>query len=308
MTVQPVDPRPPALQVRGLQKRYGRDTALDGIDLSVPEGSVVLLVGPNGAGKTTLLKVLMDLLPADEGDVQVLGRIPAREGAHVRAATGFLPESVEFPFARMRVREVLAFHARFRPRWDKTYAGRLADELELRMDVRWKKLSKGQRRRVQLTAALAHRPSLLLLDEPTDGLDPLVRETVLGLLARHLAETGATALYSTHVLHEAQSLADRLLVLKRGRVGVDAPVEELRRSHLRVRVRGPESGTGPDDVAPDFLIRREATLGRDQTWIVRTPEDELRSWARSAGLEVLETERISMADAALAYLTGKETP
>lgn len=315
MTADPPEGRPLALQARGLRKTYGRDVALDGIDLTVPEGSVVLLVGPNGAGKTTLLKLLLDLLPADGGQIEVLGRVPGRDGAHVRAATGFLPESVEFPFGRMRVRQVMAFHARFRPRWDEAYAARLIDILELRMDIRWKKLSKGQRRRVQLAAALAHRPSLLVLDEPTDGLDPLARETVLSLLVEHLADTGATAIYSTHVLHEAQSLADRLLVLKRGKVRVDAHVDELRDSHLRVRLRRPEedtqsattgaAGPGQPLPVPDFVVRQETSAGRDHIWIVRAPEAELRAWAEGVDLELIETERISMADTALGYLTGE---
>jgi ABC-2 type transport system ATP-binding protein len=174
-----------AVHARGLRKRYGKVVALAGVDLAVPEGSVVLLAGPNGAGKTTLLKLLLDLLPPDGGEVEVLGRNPSDRGREVRAGTGFLPEEVAFPFGRMSVQEVLGFHARFRPGWDPEYARHLASELDLRMDRPWKKLSKGEARRAQLLTALAHRPPLLLLDEPTDGLDPVVRERVLALLAAY---------------------------------------------------------------------------------------------------------------------------
>jgi ABC-2 type transport system ATP-binding protein len=298
---------PMAVHARALRKKFGRDVALAGIDLDIPRGSVVLLVGPNGAGKTTLLRVLLDLLPADTGEVQVLGRSPAREGPWIRADAGYLPESMDFPFGGMQVRQVLAFHARFRPHWDIDYARRLADALDLRLDRAWKKLSKGEARRAQIVTALAHRPALLLLDEPTDGLDPVIRERVLSLLAEHLAETGATTLYCPHVLHEAQTLADRLLVLDSGRVRVDRAIEELRRTHRRVRLR-----VGVDSLAeparPGFVVREEGRTGRELRWIVDAPEAELQAWSDRAGVQIEHTEAVSVADTALAYLAGGTTP
>lgn len=299
-----------AVRTRGLRKRYGKVVALDGVDLEVPVGSVVLLAGPNGAGKTTLLKLLLDLLPPDGGEMEVLGRSPSKAGARVRAGVGFLPEQVAFPFAWMKVHEVLAFHARFRPGWDRSYAERLVGTLELQMDRSWKKLSKGEARRAQFVTALAHRPPLLLLDEPTDGLDPLIREQVLSLLAEHLAETGATALYCTHVLHEAQSIADRLLVLSRGTARVDERIEQLQRTHRRVRIRtgtgtGRGRGTGSTGLPepPEFVVREEGRSGQEVRWVVNAPEAEVRSWAEEHDLRIELTEGISVADTALAYLT-----
>ncbi len=296
-----------AVMTRGLRKQYGKDLALSGVDLDVPEGSVVLVVGPNGAGKTTLLKVLLDLLPSDGGEARVLGRSPTREGERIRAGVGFLPEKMDFPFARMDVRTVLEFHARFRPTWDEGYAAHLAQALDLRMDRAWKKLSKGESRRAQVVAALAHRPPLLLLDEPTDGLDPLIRERVLSLLAEHLAETGATTLYCTHVLHEAQGMADRLLVLRTGTVRLDEGVEELRRTHLRVRLR--PTAEGPQTpVRPDFLVREEGRSDSEYRWVVRASDPQVREWAAGSGLEFIDAEAVSVADTALAYLTDGGTP
>jgi len=296
---------PRGIEVRDLSKSYGRNMALAGASFRVPEGGVALLVGPNGAGKTTLLKVLMDLLPRDEGVIRMGALDPARDGARIRAATGFLPEEIHFPFDRLRVREVLDFHRRYRPRWDEEYARELAALLELKLDQPWKKLSKGESRRVQLAAALAPRPPFLLLDEPTDGLDPLGREHVLGLLAQHLAHSGATAIYCTHVLHEAQALADRLVVLAQGRVRVEEDVEALRRDHRRIRfpIR---DGTPPSP--PPFLLREETEGGNERSWVVRAEEGRIREWAASVGVSLIEVAPVSLGDTALAYLASPSAP
>jgi ABC-2 type transport system ATP-binding protein len=292
------------ISVRGLRKRYGRIDALAGVDFQVPRGGTALLVGPNGAGKTTLLKVLMDLLPYEEGAVEVLGMEPDRDGARIRAAAGFLPEEIHFPFERLRVREVLDLHSRFRPTWDPEYARRLERELELKMEQPWGKLSKGESRRVQLACALAARPALLLLDEPTDGLDPLGRELVLGLLAEHLAATGATTVYCTHVLHEAQGLPDRLIVLGEGRIRLDEDVATLRETHLRIRFSARD---GAPDSAP-FLIRDESRERPERSWVVRAGEDEVRAWAATNGLSINDMGPVSLGDTALAYLAAGRAP
>jgi len=305
------------VRARELVKRYGHTPALDHVNLDIPEGSTVLLAGPNGAGKSTLLGVLMDLLPFEGGEVEVFGRSPRDHGAAVRAGIGFLPENLAFPFDGMTVRQVLEFLARFRPSWDRAYADRLARELNLRMNQRWRQLSKGETRRAQLVATLAHRPPLLLLDEATDGLDPVVRETVLGLLAEHLAETGATTLYSTHVLHEAQGLADHLLVLKQGKVRLQVDMATLHRTLFRVHLRVPGPSAGGSDARashppgvratlsppPDTLVREEARGEGEVRWVMRGERPMLQSWAADAGLELLELRPLTMAEAALAYLS-----
>jgi len=293
----------PGIEVEGLRKSYGRTEALSGVDFQIPKGGVALLVGPNGAGKTTLLKVLLDLLPREAGAIRVGSLDPAREGPRIRAVVGFLPEEIRFPFERLRVREVLDLNRRFRPRWDPEYAEELARALELKVDRPWGKLSKGESRRVQLACALAHRPPFLLLDEPTDGLDPLGRERVLGLLAEHLAQSGATAVYCTHVLHEAQALADRLVVLADGRVRLEEDADVLRTNHRRIRFSLRES-RAPS--AP-FLLRDESREGPERRWVVRAQEEEIRTWAESHHLSLIDVEPVSLGDTALAYLAGSGT-
>ncbi len=323
---------PPALHLEDVVKRYPSVVALSGVSFEVPPGSVTLLAGPNGAGKTTLLRILLDLASRQSGRVQVFDLDPVDAQVPVRAATGFLPEELDFPFPMLRVREVLDFQSRFRPTWDPEYAETLATELELPRNQRWRELSKGQRRRVQITAALAHRPPLLLLDEPTDGLDPVGRERVLSLLATHLAETGATALYCTHVVAEAQGLADRLVVLKRGQVRVAESVDTLRRTLFRIEFRGGEApptppggdptpaGTGPSPAATDptpsaaeptlqrtdrtpSLIRREGSQMGSERWVLRGSEEAIRGWATDTGLDLLSLDTLTPAEAVLAYLS-----
>jgi ABC-2 type transport system ATP-binding protein len=297
---------PLAIRTNALTKQYGRLEALAGVDLAIPEGSMVLLVGPNGAGKTTLIRLLLDLIPRTSGTLQVLGRDPRTHGSEVRAGVGFLSEAGGFPFDHMRIRDFLDFQSRFRPTWDEAYARRMADLLELRMDRKWKGLSKGEARRAQIVAALAHRPPLLLLDEATDGLDPLVRETVLGLISEHLADTGATILYCTHVIHEVQRLPDRLVALSGGRIRVDEEVEVLRRTIHRLRFRVPG---GPGEVVspPPNLVRIEARTESARQWILRGVRDEILAWASTSGIEVDDLAPVSVADAALAYLAPRGT-
>ena len=292
-------PQDDVVRIRGLRKRYGTREALSGLDLSIPDGSVVLLVGPNGAGKTTLLKALMDLVPRDGGAAEVFGLDPSAHGSRVRAGIGFVPERLEFPMERMTVREILAFNRRFRPHWEAEYARELADDLELRMDAPWRTLSKGESRRVQLVTALAHRPPLLLLDEPVDGLDPVARRRVLSLLSGHLAETGATAIYSTHVLADVHRLADRLVVLKEGRMRIAGATEDLRREHRRIRIRSRSPVP-----SPPFLVHEEGSTGDTRDWIVWRSEDDLRPWASEAGVELASSSAVSLEEIALAHLAG----
>lgn len=295
---------PPALLARELSHHYGSTEALRGIDLTLPAGSFTLLVGPNGAGKSTLLAACQDLLPRSAGRLEIFGVDPAREGARVRASLGVLPETTEAPFPRLTVEETLALHARLRPAWDEAYAGELARRLELRRRQRWSRLSKGEARRAQLTLALAHRAPLLLLDEATDGLDPVARERVLGTLAEHVADTGATVVYATHVLHEAQGLADHLVVLSGGRVRLQDSAEALRGSLFETEVRARE-GALPTR-RPPTLVRERSRTGASAVWVLRGEPQALHAWAEGAGIELGPLRPLTLAEAAMAYLAGGE--
>jgi ABC-2 type transport system ATP-binding protein len=294
-----------AVATSGLSKSYGKVAALRGIDLTVPDGSVYVLVGPNGAGKTTALKVLLDLVRPDGGSVRALGLDPGRDGPRLRAQIGYIPEAQKWEHGWMLVQQLLAHHARYFPAWDGEYATRLAKRLELPLERSYGKLSKGQARRVQVVLALAHRPPLLVLDEPTDGLDPLARETTLSVLAEHMAENAATLLISTHLVHETERLADHMGVLLDGLLKAQATTGEIQGSLLRYKAEVPEGWSGAAGL--NGSVVRRAARGREIEWTVWGNEQEVRTRLGDAGALVRETTRLSLEEAAVALLSSGGT-
>ena len=291
---------PLAIECRGVVKRYGSGTALDGLELTVPEGAAYVLVGANGAGKTTALRIVMDLVRADAGEVRIFGLPPAEHGAEVRARIGYLPEIHDFAPRWMPAGELLRHHGNYFPAWDETYAQRLVRELEVPLEAPLGTLSKGQARRVQLVQALAHRPPLLLLDEPTDGLDPLVRDRVLGLLAEHLAATPTTLLISTHRVYEVEGLADCLGVLRRGRLIAQVGRAALEEHLHAVRAAVPEGWPGAPELEAEVIQRRDSR--REIEWTLWGDSAETEARLRAAGAEPRDVRRLSLEDAARALL------
>src|SRR5215211_4873621 len=246
---------PLAIRLRGVTKRFGEITAVDGLDLDVPEGTCVGLLGPNGAGKSTTMKMLTAQAIADAGEIQVLGfEVPA-DSKQARALCGVTPQldnlDVELP-----ARQNLAVFARLYrvPRHERRAAVDQALEianLVERADTPVDKLSGGMRRRLLIARALVHRPRLLLLDEPTVGLDPQVRQELWALIDALRAE-GTTILMSTHYIEEAQRLADTVLIMSHGSAVAAGPPAELVAQHAgreAVEVYGPPATLAEVEVA-----------------------------------------------------------
>lgn len=291
---------PLAVATTGLTKRYDGETALDRVDLRVPAGSVYVLVGANGAGKTTTMKVLMNLERADAGAAEVLGLDSVRSGAAVRAQVGYVPEHHDAGYGRMTCGRLLRHVAAYYPAWDSAYADDLGRAFGLRPDRKVRTLSKGEARRLQIVMALAHRPPLLLLDEPTDGLDPVVRKRLLVLLAEHLADTPTTVLVSTHRIQEVESLADHVGVLREGRLVAQMPREELQRVVRRYRVEIPEGWEAPAGL--HIADERRSRAGREVQWTLVGEEQEVTERLAGAGARVREVTSLGLEDAAVAFL------
>src|SRR5207302_6522462 len=208
-------------------RHFGATTALDSVSLSMPRGAVYGLVGANGAGKTTLIRHLLGLLRAESGSVRVFGLDPVVDPVGVLSRIGYLSEENDLP-GWMRIDEVIRYSRAFYPAWDDAYAEELRRMFALDGAAKIKNLSKGQKARAGLLIALAYRPELLVLDEPSSGLDPLVRRDILAAIIRTITEEGRTVLFSSHLLEEVERVADHVAMIHRGRIVFDAPLDEIR--------------------------------------------------------------------------------
>jgi len=224
----------PVIDITQLSRRYDTRTALDGVSLSIPRGAVYGLVGANGAGKTTLIKHILGLLRAQSGSVRVFGLDPVADPVGVLSRIGYLSEENDLP-GWMSVDELIRYSRAFRPAWDDLYAEELRQSFALDPTAKIKTLSKGQKARVGILIALAYRPDLLVLDEPSSGLDPIVRRDILGAIIRTVADEGRTVLFSSHLLEEVEQVADYVTMINKGQVVLSAPLSEIREAH---RVNG----------------------------------------------------------------------
>ena len=228
-----------AIQAQGLIKNYGRVPALRGVELSVRQGEIFGFLGPNGAGKTTTIRCLLDLIRPNGGSLQVLGIDPQKDPVAVRQRTGYLPGELRLDDSFTVETALRYFNSLRSGKADWKYVRSLAERIDLDLKMRVKNLSKGNKQKVGVVLALMHRPELLLLDEPTAGLDPLVQQEVLGLVAGAQAD-GATIFFSSHILSEVQQIAERVGIIRQGVVVEVAETEtlinrSLRRVYLRFR-------------------------------------------------------------------------
>ncbi|MDP9203258.1 MAG: ATP-binding cassette domain-containing protein [Gemmatimonadota bacterium] len=225
------------IDVSQLTRRFGATTALASVSLSLPRGAVYGLVGANGAGKTTLIRHILGLLKAESGSVHVFGLDPVADPVAVLSRIGYLSEENDLP-GWMRVDELIRYSRAFYPAWDDVYAEDLRQAFALDPSAKIKDLSKGQKARAGLLIALAHRPELLVLDEPSSGLDPIVRRDILGAVIRTIADEGRTVLFSSHLLGEVEQVADHVTMINEGKIVLSAPLDVIRESH-RVDGRAP---------------------------------------------------------------------
>ena len=220
----------PVIHVSELTRRFGTKTALASVSVSVARGVVHGLVGSNGAGKTTLIKHVLGTLRAESGTVRVFGTDPVADPVGVLSRIGYLSEEHDLP-EWMRVDEFMRYMRAFYARWDPAYADELRRSFALEPAARIRTLSKGQKARVGLLAALAHRPELLVLDEPSSGLDPVVRRDILEAIMRTIADEGRTVLFSSHLLDEVERVADHVTIINQGRIALSAPLAEITAAH-----------------------------------------------------------------------------
>ena len=245
------------VQVAELSRRFGRTVALDGVNLEVPRGVVFGLVGENGAGKTTLIKHLLGLLKAQTGiGAGFWARPGERARSSVLARIGYLSEDRDMPDWMRIWRSCCGTCGRFTRPGTTRFAEDLRQQFDLDPRARIKTLSQGQRARVGLLAALAYRPELLVLDEPSTGLDPIVRREILAAIIRTIAEEGRTVLFSSHLLDEVERVSDHVALLDRGRIVLCESLETIKASHCRLTLRFDEPLASPPALAGFVAVGR----------------------------------------------------
>lgn len=284
------------VEIRGVSRKFGAKTALSELNLTIPAGTVLGLVGRNGAGKTTLIRHVLGLLKAQTGSVRVFGRDPVSDPAGVLSRIGYLSEDADLP-SWMRVGELMAYSRSFYPTWDPEYADQLRREFGLEAASPIKSLSKGQRARAGLLLALAYRPALLVLDEPSSGLDPIVRRDILSAIIRTIADEGRTVLFSSHLLSEVERVSDRVAMIESGRLLFCAPLEDLQHSHWWVTFRFSQ----PLPTAPvlEGVLSWEGK-GREWRALYTGPREHLEAEAAILGAEIVRQSSLNLDEIFLA--------
>lgn len=216
-----------AIQIERLAKSYGSQPALHDVSLAIPAGQTLALLGCNGAGKTTMIRILLGLIPADTGRVLIGGVDPARDPLTVRRDVGYLAED-QTMYGWMTPSELCRFLAPFYPTWDMHWARDQLDRFGILQHARIGRLSKGQSVKLGLVVALAHRPRVVILDDPAMGLDPIARKDFNRDLVEHLQSSGCTVLYSSHLLDEVEAVADAVAILHRGTIVRSGTTDRLR--------------------------------------------------------------------------------
>ena len=290
-----------AIKTQGLAKAYGKVQALRGVDLEVRRGEVFGFLGPNGAGKTTTIRCLLDLIRPQAGTIRVLGLDPQADPVAVRARTGYLPGELSLE-ANSKVEAALRYLNDLRGnKADWAYVRQLAGGLELDLTMPIKNLSKGNKQKVGVVQALMARPELLLLDEPTAGLDPLMQQVVYRLLKEARAD-GATVFFSSHIISEVEAIADRVAIIRAGVIVEEAEparLADITMRRVRIRFKQPVDPGPLADVRGVLLLSHAD--GLSATLQVEGEIDGLIKALAGFPVSDLETDHPSLEEVFLAY-------
>lgn len=288
----------PVIEMRGVRKSFGRTEVLRGLELSVPRGQTFAFLGRNGAGKTTTIRMLLGLLNPDAGEIRVLGLDPQKSAIEIRRRVGYVAED-QAMFGWMRVGQLMSFVAPFYPTWDAAWARQLAERFELPTKTRVKHLSKGQGVRVALLLALAHRPQLVILDDPTLGLDPIMRKEFLRDLVTYLQGENVSVFFSSHLLYEIEPVADSVVIIDHGQVVRQAETETL-----RAKVKRLVAGVDAEGVLRGLPGVLDVSRRGRQAAVVVEDIDAARPRLAAAGVEAQEID-LNLDEIFEAYVIGR---
>lgn len=289
-----------AIKIRDLAWRAGKEFALRDLSMTVPSGAIYGFLGPNGSGKTTTIRCLLGMLPPDDGTIEVLGHSVPRFAHRALERIGYVPERLHL-YQTLTVDESIRYHRAFFPTFDDAEAERLRKRFGLREDQQVARLSKGESGKLMMLLALSQNAELLVLDEPTDGLDPVIRREVLSALVEYVDTHTATVFISSHLVHEQERICDWVGVMDGGRLIAELPMQEFRSGIKKVRVAQPPV---VHDAAPFALLSREPMIGHDEEWVVRGWQPEMRDWFARQGAEVREVQDLDLEESFVELLRG----
>ena len=285
------------LEVRGLKRHFGNVAAVQGVDLNVRAGEIYGFLGINGAGKTTTIRVLMGIIAAEAGTINLMGETTRRTSVKQKRRIGYVSQEQNF-YPWMTCRALGKFVGSFYPTWDKTEFSRLLSVFEIPEDRKVSHLSGGMKAKLALSLAIAPKPDLLILDEPTAGLDPVARREFMEIIVAQARQHHRTTFFSSHLIDEVERCADRIGILHAGKMRFEGGLQDLRTEVRRVVIKG-ESNTGLPD---SFELWSERKIDDDTHWILRAPREV---WDVAEWPEGTMVQRLSLEDAFIACVAAR---
>lgn len=293
------EPQPASavLEVRGLKRHFGKVPAVDGVDLNVHEGQIYGFLGVNGAGKTTTIRILLGIIAAEAGTISLLGETTRRTSVRQKQRIGYVSQEQNF-YPWMTGHALGKFVGAFYPTWDAAEFKRLLEVLEVPAERKVSQLSGGMRAKLALALALAPRPAVLILDEPTAGLDPLARREFMQLIVAQARQHRRTTFFSSHLIDEVERCADCVGIIHEGRMRFEGPLESLRTTVRRVRVNSGAEFTPP----PGFECWQDEALDGERLWVLRGEEETWNTLVLPPGATI---ETLSLEDAFIACVGSR---
>lgn len=273
-----------AIALKHVAYRPAKEFAIRDLNMTVPTGAIYGFLGPNGSGKTTTIKLTLGMQQAEDGLIEVLGHQIPQGAPLALARIGYVPEKAHL-YPSLTVGEMMDHHHAFYATWDRSRAEELRRQFNLRTEQKIERLSKGEAGKLMMLLALATQPELLVLDEPTDGLDPVVRRDVLAALVEYVSARNATVLVSSHLVHEQERICDWVGVMDDGRLVAEMPMNAFRSGIKRLRITGAPPVL---PAAPFTLLGRTPTAGAEEEWGVRGWQPEMSAWLGAQGATLRE--------------------
>ena len=286
-----------AIEIKNLTKVYGKNRGIQDINISVKEGEIYGFIGPNGAGKSTTIKTLLNFIYSTSGEALIFGMDSVKESEKVKEYIGYVPSEVRY-YDDVKVKDIIKYAQSFYPKSNKEYVDRICNELELDMNKKMGELSLGNKKKVAIAQSLINNPKLLILDEPTNGLDPLMQKKLFNILIEE-KEKGNTVFLSSHNLVEVQNLCDRVCVIKEGKI-VDIIEIEKSKTELKLKVTLSSS-----DITDDIVLNLSDKIldknGKLYTFIYSKNIDSLVKELANYKIDELLIEKENLEDAFLNY-------